>query len=40
MSVAHAARVFDGDGRLADESLRANVANFLLRFSEFIGRTH
>jgi NAD(P)H-dependent FMN reductase len=34
--VSHAAKVFDAEGHLTDESVRANVANFLLGFSEFI----
>jgi NAD(P)H-dependent FMN reductase len=40
VSVAHAANVFDREGRLTDESARANIAKFLARFSEFIGRAH
>jgi NAD(P)H-dependent FMN reductase len=38
--VPQAAKVFDSEGRLTDESVRANVAKFLVGFSEFIGRAH
>ena len=36
--VSNAAKVFDADGRLADEKIRASVAKYLAGFSEFIGR--
>jgi chromate reductase len=38
--ISNAAKVFDSEGHLTDESVRTNVAKFLLGFSEFIGRTH
>jgi chromate reductase, NAD(P)H dehydrogenase (quinone) len=38
--VSNAAKAFDSEGHLTDESVRASVAKFLLGFSEFIGRTH
>ena len=34
--VPNAANVFDAEGRLTDESVRASVAKFLVGFSEFI----
>jgi NAD(P)H-dependent FMN reductase len=38
--VSQAAKVFDGEGHLTDESVRANVRNFLLGFAEFVARPH
>jgi NAD(P)H-dependent FMN reductase len=36
--VSNAAKVFDADGRIADEAVRAAVAKHLAGFSEFIAR--
>jgi NAD(P)H-dependent FMN reductase len=38
--ISNAAKVFDTEGRLTDESIRTNVTKFLLGFSEFIARSH
>jgi NAD(P)H-dependent FMN reductase len=38
MYVSNAAKVFDADGRLVDEKVRATVAKYLGGFSEFIAR--
>jgi NAD(P)H-dependent FMN reductase len=36
--VSNAAKVFDADGRLVDEAVRASIAKYLAGFVEFIGR--
>jgi hypothetical protein len=36
--VSNAAKVFDADGRILDESVRASVAKFLSGFSDFVTR--
>ena len=38
MYVSNAAKVFDADGRIVDEAVRAAVAKHLAGFSEFIAR--
>jgi hypothetical protein len=35
--VSRADTVFDGDGRLKDEALRARVRDFMAGFARFIG---
>ncbi len=36
--VSHAAKVFDGEGRIVDEAVRASVTKHLLGFAEFVAR--
>jgi len=38
MYVSNAAKVFDADGRIVDERVRAAVAKYLVGFAEFIAR--
>jgi chromate reductase, NAD(P)H dehydrogenase (quinone) len=36
LNVSHASKVFDGEGKLVDETVRAQLAKFLTAFSEFV----
>jgi NAD(P)H-dependent FMN reductase len=38
VAISDAAKVFDADGRIVDQAVRASVGKFLLGFAAFIGR--